>query len=112
MLDWGAGLDWLHLESGAYIRKHRWAERQRLGMVLLPSLVFSSQVEGPRVLHIGGQNNRLVPSFAGKLDSEVPGIEGNEDEVEVLGRQMLCSECVEPRDSISKGTRVSHMLPC
>lgn len=111
MLDRGAGLHRLYLESSANIRQHRRAEWQRFGVVLLPSLVLCPKIEGAGVLEVGGKNNGLVASFAGKLNSEIPGIEGDENEVEVFGRQMLRGKRVEPRDGISKGTRVSDMLP-
>jgi hypothetical protein len=52
--------------------------------MLLPSLVFSSQVESTRVLEIRREDNGLVTSFARKLDPKIPGIESNENEVEVL----------------------------
>ena len=53
----------------------------------------------------------LVSSLARKLNTEVPGIEGNEDKVKVLRGQVLSSKSVESRDGISKVTRVSNMFP-
>lgn len=46
VLDRGAGLHRLDLESGTDVGKRRRAEGQRLRMVLLPSLVFGSEIEG------------------------------------------------------------------
>jgi hypothetical protein len=53
-------------------------------VVLLPSLVFGTELEGAGVLQIGGKHDRLVAGLAGELDPQIPGLEGNEDEVEVL----------------------------
>ncbi len=111
VLDGGARLNRLDLEGGADVGQHRGAERQRLGVVLLPSLVFGAEVEGARVLEIGGENDGLVSGLARKLDSEVPSVESDEDKVEVLGGQVLGSKGVESGDCISKGTRVPDVLP-
>jgi hypothetical protein len=80
-------------------------------MVLLPSLIFSSQVEGAGVLQIRRQHNSLVAGFSRELNSEVPGVEGDEDEVEVFRRQIFGSKRVEAGDGIPKGTSVSDMFP-
>ena len=80
-------------------------------MTLLPALVLGAEIEGARVLQIRGQHDSLVAGLAWKLDPEVPGIEGNEDKVEVLAREVLVGEGVESSDSVSKGTRVSDMFP-
>lgn len=53
----------------------------------------------------------LVSSLARELNSEVPGIECDEDKVKILGCQVLGSKSVESRDGISKVTRVSNMFP-
>lgn len=101
----------LHLESRADVGEHRGPKGQRLGVVLLPSLIFSSQVKGARVLQIRRQHNSLVAGFSRELNSEVPGIEGDEDEIEVFRSQILGSERVEAGDGIPKGTSVSDMFP-
>lgn len=111
VLDGSAGLDGLNLEGGADVGEHGGAKGQRLGVVLLPALVFGSQVEGSGVLKIGGEDDGLVAGLAGKLDAEVPGIEGDKGKVEVLGSQVLGSKGVESRDGVSKGSRVSDVLP-
>lgn len=80
-------------------------------MMLLPSLVFGSQVEGARMLEVRGQNDSLITSLAGELNAEVPGIKGNENELEVIRRQVFIGKLVESRDGVSKGSRVSHMFP-
>lgn len=81
-------------------------------MVLLPALVFSSQIEGARVLQVGRQHNCLVSGFSGELNSEVPSIQSNEDKVEILGRQVLGSKRVESSDGIPKSTGIPNMFPC
>lgn len=111
VLDGCAGLDGLDFKSRTDVGEHRGAERQRLGVVLLPALVFSAEVEGSRVLQIGGEDNSLVTSLAGKLNPEVPRIESDKGKVEVLGGQVLGSKSIESRDRISKGSRVSDVLP-
>jgi hypothetical protein len=80
-------------------------------MVLLPSLIFGAEIEGAGMLQVRGQHNGLVASLAWHLDTKIPGIECNEDEVEILGGQVFGSECVNASDSVSKGTGISNMLP-
>jgi hypothetical protein len=111
MLYWGARLNGLNLESGADVGQHRGAEWERFGVVLLPSLVLGAEVEGTGVLQIGGEHNRLVAGLAGELYTQVPGIEGDENEVEILRCQVLGGERVESVDSISKGTSVPNVFP-
>lgn len=111
VLDRGAGLDGLHLESRTDIAQHRWAEWQRLGVVLLPALVFGTEVECAGVLEVRRKHGRLVPSFTGKLHSKVPSIERDEHKVEVLRGQVFRSEGIEPVDRISEGAGIADMLP-
>lgn len=81
-------------------------------MVLLPSLVLGSEVERAGVLEVRGQNHGLVTGFTGKLDTQVPSIEGDEDEVEVVADQVLGCESVESVDCVSERSRISYMFPC
>ena len=81
-------------------------------MVLLPSLIFGSQIEGARMLQIRRQHDGLVTSLAGKLDTQIPGVKGNKNELEVISRQVLVGELIESGDRVSKGSRVSDMFPC
>lgn len=111
VLDRGARLHRLNLERCTNVREHARAEWQRFGMVLLPTLVLGTEVESSRVLQIGGKHDSLVPSFTGKLDAKIPSIKCDEDEVQVLIRQMLTCECIEPVDCISKRSRITDMLP-
>ena len=79
--------------------------------MLLPSLVFGPQVEGTGVLKVRGQDDRLVPGLSGKLNTQVPGIEGDEDKV-VVGRcQMLGGERIETVDRVPKSSSVPYVLP-
>lgn len=84
MLNRSTRLDWLHLKSSTDIRQHGGAEWQRLGVVLLPTLVFCSEIEGSGVLQVWWEHNRFVTSFPRELYAKVPGIESDEGEVEVL----------------------------
>lgn len=80
-------------------------------MVLLPALVLGAEVESSRVLEIGRQDDGLVAGLTGKLDTEVPGIECDKDEVQVLIREVFARECIESVDRIPKGSSVAYMLP-
>lgn len=111
MLDWGTRLDRFDLEGGAYIGEHRGTEGQRLGVVLLPALILGSQIKGARVLQVRWKHNRLVTGLAWELHAKVPGIEGDEDKVEILGREVLGSKGVEAVHGVSEGAGVSHMFP-
>jgi hypothetical protein len=80
-------------------------------VVLLPALIFGAEVKGARMLQIRGQNDCFIPSFSGKLHSEIPRIKSNEDEVEVLGDQVFVGKRIKSIDRISKGSRVSYVFP-
>lgn len=80
-------------------------------MVLLPSLIFSTEVEGSGVLEVRGKDNSLVTSFARKLNAKVPGFESNEDELEVIAGEVLGSEGVESIDGIPERAGVSNVFP-
>ena len=75
------GLHRFHLEGGAYVGEHGGTERQGFGMMLLPTLVFSSQVKGARVLQVGREHDSFVASFTRQLHTKIPGVEGDEDKV-------------------------------
>ncbi len=81
-------------------------------MVLLPALVFCSQVKGSGVLEVRRQNNGFVTSFTGKLHSEVPRIECNEGEIEVLGCQVFGGKRIEAVDCVAEGSRIANVFPC
>jgi len=79
--------------------------------MLLPSLVFGSQIERSGVLEVRWKHDGLVSGFARKLNSEIPRIEGNEGEVEALRNKVFASKGIEPVDSITEGSCVTNMLP-
>lgn len=80
-------------------------------MVLLPSLIFLAQVKGSRVLKVGRQNDSLVASLTGQLDTQVPGIECDKDKVEVLRGKVFGSKGIEAVNGIAEASGVSNMLP-
>lgn len=63
------------------------------------------------MLEVWGEDDGLVPSLAGKLHAEVPRVESDKDEVEVLGGKVLVGERVKPVDRISKRPGISNMFP-
>lgn len=79
--------------------------------MLLPSLIFGSQIERAGVLKVRGQNDSLVAGLSGQLDAKVPSIEGNEDEIEVLRSQVFVGKGVESVNGIAEGTSVTDMFP-
>lgn len=111
MLDRCGRLDGFDLEGGTDVGQGAWAERKGLRMVLLPPLVFRTEIERSRVLEVGRKNDGLIACLAGKLDTEIPRIEGHEGELEVLGQQMFLGKGIEPVDSIPEGTCRPDMFP-
>lgn len=80
-------------------------------MVRLPVLVFGAEVKRARVLEVGGKYDGFVTGFSRKLDTEIPGIEGDEGKFIVLRYQVLGCEGVEPIDGVTECASVSYMLP-
>lgn len=111
VLDGGARLHSFNLEGGTDVGQRRGPEGQRLGVVLLPPLVFGAELEGPRMLQVGGQHDRLVARLARELDAQVPCLQGDEDEIQVLRRQVLRGEGIEAVDGVPEGAGVPHMFP-
>lgn len=112
VLDGSTRLHRLDLESRTDISQRRRAEGQAFGMVLLPSLVFGSQIECPRVLEIWREYNGLVAGFSGELNPEVPSIQGHEDEIEVLRVEMLGGKGIETVNSVPERPGIPNVLPC
>jgi hypothetical protein len=79
--------------------------------MLLPALVLGAQVKGARVLQVRRQHHGLVTSLSRQLDAEVPGIEGDKDKIEVLGREMLIDKGIEPIDGVAETAGGPNMLP-
>lgn len=111
VLDGGARLHGLDLEGRADVGEHGRSKGERLGVVLLPSLVLGPEVERLRVLKIGRKHDGLVTGLPGELDAEVPGVQGNEGKVKVLGDQMLRSKRIEAVDGIPESAGIADMLP-
>jgi len=111
MLDRSARLDGLNLEGGTDVAKHRGPKGKRLGVVLLPSLIFGSEVKSTGVLEIGRQNNGLVSGLAGKLNAKIPRVEGDENKVEVLGRKVFVGKRIEAVNRIPERSGISYMFP-
>jgi len=74
-------------------------------------LIFDAKVKGARMLKVGRKDDGLVAGFPRQLDAEVPGIEGNEGKLKVLGQDVLVRELVEPVDGVTEGASVPNMLP-
>ena len=79
--------------------------------MLLPSLVFLAEVESAGVLEVWGQDDGLVAGLAGKLDTEVPSVEGDKDEVEILRREVFRGKGIETVDSVTEAAGIANMLP-
>lgn len=80
-------------------------------MVLLPSLVLSTEIECTGVLQVWWEDDSLVAGLARKLNTEVPAVEGDEGEVEVLGCQVLVSKRIKPGDGIAESACIANVLP-
>jgi hypothetical protein len=63
------------------------------------------------VLEIRGKHNRLVAGLSRKLDAQIPSLERDEDEVEVLRRQMFRGKSIEAIDGISESAGIPNVLP-
>jgi hypothetical protein len=111
VLDRGAGLDGFDLERSTDVGEHGRAEGERFRVVLLPSLVLGAEIEGTGVLEVWRENDGLVSGLTRQLDTEVPRVEGDEGEIEVLGGQMLRGEGVEAVDGITEGTGIANVFP-
>jgi hypothetical protein len=111
MLDGSRGGDGLDLEGGTDVGQRTGAEGKRLRMVGLPALVFGSEVERSRVLEVGREDDRLVPSLTGELNPKIPGVEGDEAELEVFRQQLVGGKLVEPIDRVPEASCVPDVLP-
>jgi len=63
------------------------------------------------MLEVRRQHDVLVATFPGKLDTEIPRLQRDEDKLEVVLQQMLVGEGIESADSIVEGAGVSDMFP-
>lgn len=112
VLDGSTRLHRLDLESRTDISQRRRAKGEAFGVVLLPSLVFGSQIKRPRVLEIWREHNGFVASFSGELNPEVPSIQGYEDEVEVLRVKVLGGKGIETVNCVPECPSIPNVFPC
>jgi hypothetical protein len=80
-------------------------------VVLLPSLVFGAKIEGSGVLQVRWEDDCLIAGFAGKLNSKIPAVEGDEGEVEWLWDEMLGGKGIESVYRIPEGTCIANVFP-
>ena len=64
------------------------------------------------MLEVRGESNGLVACFARDLDSEVPRIEGNEDECSLGVEDMVFYKAVDALDCFAERARVLNVIPC
>ena len=79
--------------------------------MLLPSLIFGSQVECTGVLKVWRQDNSLISGLAGQLNSQIPGIQSDKNKVETLGCDVLVGKRIKSVDGITKASSIPNMLP-
>jgi hypothetical protein len=111
VFDRSGGLHGLYFQGGADIRQRTGCKGQRLGVVSLPALVFGAQVEASRVLQIWGQYNSLITSFSRQLNTQVPGIEGDKSEFQLLLKQAFLRESIDAVNGISEAACVADLVP-
>ena len=111
MLDGRGGLHRFDLEGGADVGERRGAKGERLGMMLLPALIFGPQIKGPRVLQIRGQHDGLVACLPGQLNAKIPGIERDEGKFEILGEQVFLHKGIKGVDGVPEGACLPNVLP-
>lgn len=77
----------------------------------LPTSIFRTEIKCSRVLQVGWQDHRLVSGLAWKLDTEVPRIQRDERELEIVLDDMFLDELINSIDCIAEGAGVSNVLP-
>ena len=111
VLNRGRRLDGLDLQGRTDVGEGARPEGQRLGVVLLPALILGTQIKGSGMLQVWGQHHGFVPCFSRKLDTEIPRVQGDERELEVIGKQVFLRERIEAVDRITKRTSGADMFP-
>ena len=111
VFDRRGGLNGLDFQGGADVGQRTGAERQRLRMMRLPSLVLGAQVKGPRVLQIWRQHHSLVPGLPRQLDTQIPRVQRHKGKLEVLADEVFLGKGVEAVDGVPEGTCGTDMLP-
>lgn len=92
VLDGRRGLNWLNLQGSADVRQSAGAERQRLRVVCLPSLVFGTKIKSPRVLQVWRKDHGLVSCFPWQLHAQIPRVQGHEGEFVVVWKEVFLCE--------------------
>ena len=63
------------------------------------------------MLEVGWEDDGFVTSFAGELDAEIPRVERDEGELEVVWDQVFLGKLIETGCSVTEGTGITNMLP-
>ena len=112
VLNRGGRLNGLDLKGSADVGEGAGTERQRLGMMGLPALIFSSQVESAGMLQVCGQHDGLVAGLAGQLHPQIPRVQRHKSKLEVFASEVFLGEGVESRDGIPEGPCGANVFPC
>ena len=64
------------------------------------------------MLQVSGYDDRFVSSFSGQLDPQVPSIQCDKGELEILGYKVLLSKMVKTSHCIAEGAGIADVLPC
>jgi hypothetical protein len=110
--------DFLNLETSADRGQAGRAEGESFRVVRLEGLVFSTETEQNRVLHVGGQDNALVTSLTRHLDTEIPRSQCDEGKLgsgtrsSVFVHEVLAGVRIESSDGITVAAGLLNMLPC
>lgn len=64
------------------------------------------------MLQIRWENHGLVAGLARQLDTEVPRVECNESEFEVLRSDVFSVKVCETIDGVAEGAGVADLVPC
>jgi hypothetical protein len=112
VFDGSRGLNGLDFEGSTDVGEGAGSERQRLGVVGLPALIFGAQVKSAGVLQEWGQDNGLVTGLAGQLHAQIPRIQRHKSKLELLGGKVLAGKSIESGNGITEGTCGANVLPC
>jgi hypothetical protein len=80
-------------------------------VVGLPSLVLGAQVKGARVLQVGGEDDGLVASLTGQLNTQVPRVERDESKLDVVLDKVFLGKLVEAVDGVAERACIADVLP-
>ena len=70
-----------------------------------------AEVEGTCMLQVIRKYDSFVAGFSGKLHAQIPGIEGDECELKIVGGDVFMDEGVEAVDSVFESTSATNMFP-